>query len=252
MGRISFNNGQGGFTLVEMAIVVVIVGLIITGIMIGRNLVEGSKVTMFIKQVEQFDTAINNFRTKYGALPGDLSSMVPPGNEDDRVSNAAHAKYSNTVYNLFRSEIANFWVHLSQSGAKAVNKTFTAAISADGFNSDIDELNAPVSYLGETASFIVAWTGEYNSYELNNYNSIASDATVLDGAVPLSAFTTTDIQSVESKIDDRNCRTGAVRASRFGAFAAATCCTNPGGLPVISNAGNICPLSIRVQRDLPL
>src|SRR5476649_1014388 len=61
-----------GFTLVELSIVLVIIGLIIGGVLVGRTLIEAAAVRAQIAQIEQFKTAVNTFRTKYNALPGDM------------------------------------------------------------------------------------------------------------------------------------------------------------------------------------
>ena len=67
------HNGAG-FTLIEMSIVLVIIGLITGGVLVGRDLIEAAKIRAQITQVERFKTAVQTFRTKYNGLPGDLDS----------------------------------------------------------------------------------------------------------------------------------------------------------------------------------
>lgn len=63
--------GQKGFTLVEIAIVLVIVGLVIFGVLKGAEMVKGAKAKKTIRQVEQLRTAIITYSDKYnGKLPG--------------------------------------------------------------------------------------------------------------------------------------------------------------------------------------
>lgn len=61
-----------GFTLVEISIVLVIIGLIVGGILTGRDLIRASQLRGLISEVEQFQTAANTFRIKYNQLPGDM------------------------------------------------------------------------------------------------------------------------------------------------------------------------------------
>lgn len=61
-----------GFTLIEMSIVLVIVGLIIGGILTGRDLIKSAELRATLSQIEKYNTATNTFRNKYGGLPGDL------------------------------------------------------------------------------------------------------------------------------------------------------------------------------------
>ncbi len=61
-----------GFTLIELSIVLVIIGLIIGGVLVGRDLIAGATVRAQISQIEKYNTAIHTFRVKYGYLPGDI------------------------------------------------------------------------------------------------------------------------------------------------------------------------------------
>jgi prepilin-type N-terminal cleavage/methylation domain-containing protein len=64
---------QKGFTLVEIAIVLVIVGLLIGGILKGQEMVKSGKVKKATKQMEQLVAAINAYQDKNGKLPGTVS-----------------------------------------------------------------------------------------------------------------------------------------------------------------------------------
>jgi prepilin-type N-terminal cleavage/methylation domain-containing protein len=61
-----------GFTLIEMSIVLVIIGLIIGGVLVGRDLISAAQVRAQISQIEKYNAAVNTFRGKYGYLPGDM------------------------------------------------------------------------------------------------------------------------------------------------------------------------------------
>jgi prepilin-type N-terminal cleavage/methylation domain-containing protein len=63
-----------GFTLIELSIVLVIIGLIVGGILVGQDLVEGARIRAQITQIEKYQTAFATFKGKYGGLPGDLVS----------------------------------------------------------------------------------------------------------------------------------------------------------------------------------
>jgi prepilin-type N-terminal cleavage/methylation domain-containing protein len=61
-----------GFTLIELSIVLVIIGLIIGGVLVGQNLISAAEVRAQITQIEKYNSAVNTFRGKFNTLPGDM------------------------------------------------------------------------------------------------------------------------------------------------------------------------------------
>ncbi|WP_157722883.1 prepilin-type N-terminal cleavage/methylation domain-containing protein, partial [Stenotrophomonas pictorum] len=70
--QIRSNRRQGGFTLVEMAVVLVIIGVIIGAVMIGRDVQRNAEYTR-IKQkfVDQWVVGYNSYHQRFGAPVGD-------------------------------------------------------------------------------------------------------------------------------------------------------------------------------------
>lgn len=68
---------QLGFTLVKLALALVIFGLVIGGVLKGQEVVIRSRLTSTITAVKSIGTAVNIFRDKYRVQPGDyaLASM---------------------------------------------------------------------------------------------------------------------------------------------------------------------------------
>lgn len=64
---------SAGFTLIELSIVLVIIGLVVGGLLMGNEMIEAARLRAQIKQAEEYGTAIAAFKNKYGNLPGDLS-----------------------------------------------------------------------------------------------------------------------------------------------------------------------------------
>ena len=72
LSKIEKRRGESGFTLVELAIVMIIIGLLIGGILKGQELVANAQVTATVAQIKGLDGALSTFRDKYSAMPGDM------------------------------------------------------------------------------------------------------------------------------------------------------------------------------------
>lgn len=64
---------RSAFTLIELSIVLVIIGLIVGGVPVGQDLIRAAAVRAQISQIEKYNRTVNTFLGKYGALPGDMS-----------------------------------------------------------------------------------------------------------------------------------------------------------------------------------
>jgi prepilin-type N-terminal cleavage/methylation domain-containing protein len=119
---------RAGFTLIEMSVVLVIIGLIIGGILVGRDLIAASEVRAQVAQIEKYNSAVNTFMSKYGGVPGDLNvplatqfgftvgagfdgGTVGHRNGDGLIEGASVAFLSQGM-----CETAQFWMDLSTPG----------------------------------------------------------------------------------------------------------------------------------------
>lgn len=65
-----------GFTLVEMAIVLVVVGLIIGGVLGGQQIMTSARTKTFINDMQAFQAAFQTYSQNYRAVAGDDSNAV--------------------------------------------------------------------------------------------------------------------------------------------------------------------------------
>ena len=66
---INLHHKTAGFSLVELSIAMVIIGLLVGGILAGQSLIHASELRSTIAQVQTYLTAVNIFQEKYSAIP---------------------------------------------------------------------------------------------------------------------------------------------------------------------------------------
>ncbi len=105
---------QAGFSLIELAVVLIIMGLLIGGILKGRELIESARLKRTIAQLNEYRLAATAFIDKYDALPGDfnkahdlIGATLRNGNGNAIVEGAGLAP---------GTEALAFWSHLAGAG----------------------------------------------------------------------------------------------------------------------------------------
>ena len=131
----NYKSAQSGFTLIEIAIVLVIIGLLLGGVLQGQQLIENSRVRSAVNDFNGTAAAAFSYVDRYGRFPGDdgpnatltargASWAGLVGGDVDGILDA-------TLANTFvgGGEIDNFWQHLRASGFISGDPTSTAAAS---------------------------------------------------------------------------------------------------------------------------
>ncbi len=234
-----------GFSLVELSIVLVILGLLTGGILTGQNLIRAAELRSVTTQLTQIQTAIHTFRDRYLALPGDMPNATDfwgieagtTGNDDTCYLSESsgkptcngngdgdiHKGYTGTGPH----ERGRLWQHLANAGLVEGSYTGTHVIS--GNNNRIGGENALAGKLANT-HFNVAWLnmtvahpgwftlGEWHLIELTR-DFDSPPEPVRDILTPQEAW------NIDSKLDDGNPATGKVTAPKQGWILAPDCTT---------------------------
>ncbi len=108
-------NNQGGFTLVEIAIVLVIIGLLLGGVLKGQELITQAKIKNVANDLNGMAAAIYGYQDRYKAFPGDDDkassrwTSATNGNRDGKVDGKFNSKTD-------ADESRMFWNHLRLAG----------------------------------------------------------------------------------------------------------------------------------------
>ncbi len=227
---------RNGFTLVELSIVLVIIGLLIGGILIGQSLIESAKIGKVIREVQQYDIAIRGFREKFQGLPGDHPqagsmfgsvSSCTTGNE----ATGTCSGDGNGFIDFTGAETYSMWEHLalggfltgaSYTGTAYTDCTFGAVCIKPG-------VGHPTTAFGDETAFygfyrtIASGTGNWTGAALNKhvYWIIAPDnqiSSANDGRFTGRGTSVSEAAAIDAKLDDGAPYTGNVNVPLGAAF----------------------------------
>ena len=117
-------NSQGGFTLVEIAIVLVIIGLLLGGVLKGQELITQAKIRNVANDLNGMSAAVYGYQDRYKTFPGDdndaaarwTNPATVSGNGDGAVGAANNAAVIDCAGAGANGENCRFWQHLRLSG----------------------------------------------------------------------------------------------------------------------------------------
>jgi len=160
LNRNKFVTSQSGFTLVEIAIVLVIIGLLLGGVLKGQELIENAKIRNAISDLNGVSAAYYGYIDRFKRLPGDDGPTQAAltargglwatlgaagfGNNDGVITNLGPATFTGAL------EGDNFWMQLKAAGLIAGNPADTgvnalprnAFTGLTGFTNDTTVLGA--------------------------------------------------------------------------------------------------------------
>ncbi len=229
-------HGEKGFTLVELAIVMVIIGLLIGGVLKGQEMIANAQVNATIANIKGVDAATSTFRDMYDAAPGDMinaTTRIPGCNAPCGNGNGNSSLETAPLVANPDDEATDFFRHLGGAGLLTganVDMPDDTYLQMKISNTQIVPGTQPANTaLGNAAAIDVrsgTWLGLVATGTTGN----------AIGLTPLQAG------RIDRKLDDGNAESGSV----IGSGTAAACADNNGNY--IESAQSIgCALAVRIQ-----
>ena len=210
------------FTLVELSIVLVILGLLVGGVLTGQSLIRAAELRAVTTEYNRYVAAAQTFRDKYFAIPVDMANATSfwtttsNGNGNGMLELATGAGVT--------GEYAQFWNQLALAGL--VEGSYTG-ISGSSTGDNIPT-NSPKSKAGNAY-----WGAHYNGnfpgsptwYFAGNYGNYLHVGSIFNGTwADYPAFKPEEAWNIDTKLDDGKPSTGKVMVSGIAA------CTNSTGV----------------------
>lgn len=240
--RIAGASQQAAFTLLEMAVVLVIIGLIVGGVLVGQDLIKAAQVRAEISQIEKYNTAANAFRGKFGYLPGDLPAApalrfgfaargTAPGEGDGNgiiqgIGNPSSAAMGNSQ----TGEPLMFWVDLSTAGLidggfnTATPTTTYSGLTLTSTSTPSMTQLLPPAKIAPNATYVYVWSGGYglcdscgsgdgqNYFSIGNTPDLSGWGPALLPEVTSYNLSVAQAYNIDVKVDDGLPQSGRVLA----------------------------------------
>ncbi len=255
LSAIQARPSEKGFTLVELAIVMIIIGLLIGGILKGQELINNARVSSSVAQIKAVEAAINTFKDKYAAYPGDV------GNPTARLPNCTAAPCSTAgdgdslievtgTANDVGGAAANdeggrAFIHLA--AASVLSSGGVDPIAAWAIGTALPDLNLGGKIAVGYNLSTVATTGLSSAGNLSgHYLAVGAAGTSMAAAnVTLKS---SNVANIDRKLDDGAPNVGSVRAAGSAGGAASNCVDAAAANGVYNEAldGASCGLFIRI------
>ena len=245
------------FSLVELSIVLVILGLLVGGVLAGQSLIRAAELRSVSTEYTRYIAAVRSFRDKYFAIPGDMPNATAfwgtaascPGDNTTPSTGAptCNGNGNGELSQLNGNEYFRFWHHLSNAGLIEATYTGvsdlnnpTSAVSTPGFNvprSRISNAGWSVLY---TASYDVTSTLYFDG----NYGNFLVAGTAYPGGATRNPYLRPEESwNIDTKLDDGKPATGKIVTYEGQAVAGVNGCSTPVASAVATMAGSEYALS---------
>ncbi len=261
---------QRGFSLVELSIVLVILGLLTGGILAGQSLIRAAELRAVNSEVQRYSAAVYSFRDKYFAYPGDMTNATnfwgvqdPTPATCEMTASSGQATCNGNGNGQVEdgsytsgSESYRFWQHLANAGL--IEGQYSGIAGPGGTMHHVLGVNAPRSKISNSGwgfSYLGFWAaGDPTTYagdwgNLYWFGSVGA----INNRPQSSALTPEEAWNIDTKTDDGRPGLGKVLMRSDNAWGNAAACststsqTDYSGDYALTVKSKVCALMIRKQ-----
>ncbi len=234
--KLQYSSHKQGFTLIELAVVLVVIGLLMGGVLVGRGIIMTARIVDYMRKFSQYEVAIVNFKSIYGTVPGDSNLFTPPGDANGRhnsILGGTPISCHPTVTDAHHSEASHAWAHLSQAELLEGNFTYSSYIGCGGSYESINPPHPEVApALKEGRGSEKVGSDTYNFYYTVAYYAVTGALNFPDSKIYSHYFFFTlpleETRALDKKVDDGGFITGDMKASNNPALGWNACVPWPG------------------------
>lgn len=203
-------NSQRGFTLIELSIVIIIIGLIVAAIVGGQSVIRQANIRSVISDFSGFQTAVRTFKLQYEALPGDIEEAVAywPDNSVYPGFTTADGDGDGFIEDNLDREDLRSWQHLHAAEMLGTNLTGVP----DGTKITVGT-NVPASEVSNAGYWLVYEATPIYGKSGNVIHFGSEESDILTGGV----VTTPEAVAIDQKMDDGNADNGKIVSVNAGA-----------------------------------
>lgn len=262
---------QSGFSLVELSIVLVILGLLTGGILAGQSLIRAAELRSVTADLQRYMTSVHTFRDKYFALPGDMTNATAfwgaahatpatcettasagaatcNGDGDGQVEDGSYS----SGYEMYR-----FWQHLANAGL--IEGQYSGVAGPEGAMDHVIGVNCPhgrISNTGWGFSYLGTWmVGDAATYgtDWGNLFWFGAVGLAANNRPQSSALAPEEAWNIDTKTDDGRPGLGKVLMRSDAPWGNANACSTStnandyNGSYALTVREKVCALMVRNQ-----
>jgi len=234
---------SSAFSLIELSIVLVILGLLTGGILAGQSLIRAAELRSVTTQSERYLTTVYTFRDKYFTLPGDMANATQFWGAASTNQTTCRTTDSRTLSDAkltcdgngngtigesaggYTFERFRFWHHLANAGL--IEGSYSGIIDSGSTLDATPNFNVPAAKI-PNAGFSLQYSSTSPEFFSNfsGYSHVIYVGGERAGNTYAPIFVPSEVWNIDTKLDDGNPAMGRIQSSPSTSAIIPNCTTS--------------------------